>query len=161
VPTASPVGSYPTGIVAPTAFVSGSIRWTLPSAGAVGPKAVTQTALKVRLVSLALAGGLGALIWQLAGGRAIWEVLQGGSRLTGVLMVILALGLLIGFTVVFVAFHQVFFSPDTWTFRFEDTLIRLFPERFWQVAFGAVALASLVQAGLLWLASKAMIGRSA
>ena len=124
-------------------------------------KAVTRAALRIHLVALGLSVGIGVLISQFAGRRQFWEALQAGSKLTVILMVVLAIGLLIGFTVVFVAFHQVFFSPDTWTFRFEDTLIRLFPERFWQVAFGAVALATLVQAGLLWLISKGMVGRAA
>ena len=31
----------------------------------------------------------------------------------------------------FVAFHEIFFAPGTWTFSYSDTLIRLFPEKFW------------------------------
>lgn len=31
----------------------------------------------------------------------------------------------------FVAFHEVFFAAGTWTFPVTDTLIRLFPEKFW------------------------------
>jgi len=46
--------------------------------------------------------------------------------------------------VFFVAFHEVFFDPGTWVFRYSDTLIRLFPERFWRDAFLAIAALSLV-----------------
>lgn len=122
-------------------------------------KRVTQTALKVGWVGVGLVLGLSLLIWQVAGIRPVLESLQAGSRLTAILMVLLGTGLVVGFAVVFVGFHQVFFPPGTWTFRFEDTLIRLFPERFWQVAFGAVALATLVQAGLGWLIARFLLKR--
>ncbi len=122
-------------------------------------KRVTQSALKTGWVAAGLALGLSLLIWQVAGVRPALESLQAGSRLTAILMVVLGTGLVIGFAVVFVGFHQVFFPPGTWTFRFEDTLIRLFPERFWQVAFGAVALATLVQAGLVWLIARFILKR--
>jgi integral membrane protein (TIGR01906 family) len=50
----------------------------------------------------------------------------------------------------FVAFHQVFFAPGTWTFNTSDTLIRLFPEKFW---FDAVlTISGLSLAGGLLLA---------
>ena len=42
---------------------------------------------------------------------------------------------LLSFGVFFVAFHNVFFDPGTWMFEFSDTLIRLFPERFWRDIF--------------------------
>ena len=71
------------------------------------------------------------------------------------------LGLIAAFSVLFVFFHQVFFDPDTWTFLFSDTLIRLFPQRFWEVAFGAVAVATLLQAGLLYLISRFLLSRTA
>ena len=123
-------------------------------------KRVTQSTLKVGWVGVGLVLGLSLLIWQVAGGRPALESLQAGSRLTAILMIVLGTGLVVGFAVVFVGFHQVFFPPGTWTFRFEDTLIRLFPERFWQVAFGAVALATLLQAGLVWLIGKSLLDRS-
>jgi integral membrane protein (TIGR01906 family) len=50
---------------------------------------------------------------------------------------------LIAFSVFFVYFHEVFFDTGTWVFRFSDTLIRLFPERFWRDTFIAIGLLSL------------------
>ncbi len=47
---------------------------------------------------------------------------------------------LVAFGVIFVAFHNVFFEAGTWTFLYSDTLIRLFPERFWRDTFLAVGL---------------------
>jgi uncharacterized membrane protein len=51
----------------------------------------------------------------------------------------------------FSAFHSLFFEGDSWIFLYSDTLIRLFPIRFWQDAFlwGAViALAGGIGLGL-------------
>jgi len=120
-------------------------------------KQVTQSALRVRRVGAGLILVLVLVVWRGVGGRLVLETLQDGSRLTAILMLVLGVVLLVGFAVIFVGFHQVFFDPNTWTFRFEDTLIRLFPERFWQVAFGAVALATLVQAGVVWVIARALL----
>lgn len=120
-------------------------------------KQVTQSALRVRRVGAGLILVLVLVVWRGAGARLALEALQDGSRLAAILMLVLGVVLLVGFAVIFVGFHQVFFDPNTWTFRFEDTLIRLFPERFWQVAFGAVALATLVQAGVVWVIAKALL----
>jgi len=51
---------------------------------------------------------------------------------------------LLAFGVIFVAFHNVFFPPGTWTFLYSDTLIRLFPERFWRDTFIAVGVVAAV-----------------
>jgi len=122
-------------------------------------KQVTQSALSVRRVGAGLLLVLLLVAWRGAGGRLALEALQAGSRLTAILMIALGAVLLVGFAVIFVGFHQVFFDPNTWTFRFEDTLIRLFPERFWQVAFGAVAVATLLQAGVVWLIARSVLKR--
>jgi uncharacterized membrane protein len=58
------------------------------------------------------------------------------------------------FDVFFTWFHGLFFEGDSWLFLFSDTLIRLFPIRFWEDAFllaavialgGGLALAGSVQ----------------
>ena len=43
----------------------------------------------------------------------------------------------------FAGFHSLFFEGDSWLFLFSDTLIRLFPIRFWQDAFLFAALIAL------------------
>jgi len=35
----------------------------------------------------------------------------------------------------FAGFHSIFFEGDSWLFEYSDTLIRLFPPRFWQDTF--------------------------
>jgi integral membrane protein (TIGR01906 family) len=43
----------------------------------------------------------------------------------------------------FTLFHHLFFTGDSWLFYFSDTLIRLFPMRFWEDAFLWAAILSL------------------
>ncbi len=43
----------------------------------------------------------------------------------------------------FTLFHQVFFTGDSWLFYYSDTLIRLFPIRFWEDAFLWAAILAL------------------
>ena len=43
----------------------------------------------------------------------------------------------------FTFFHQVFFEGNSWLFYYSDTLIRLFPIRFWQDAFLWAAILAL------------------
>lgn len=58
-----------------------------------------------------------------------------GGWLTVILVGVIVSAVVVGFGVFFVFFHEVFFDPGTWIFRFSDTLIRLFPERFWRDTF--------------------------
>ena len=50
----------------------------------------------------------------------------------------------------FAWFHSLFFTGNSWIFEYSDTLIRLFPIRFWQDTFLAAAI--IVLAGGLGLA---------
>lgn len=43
----------------------------------------------------------------------------------------------------FTAFHKIFFEGDSWLFFYSDTLIRLFPIRFWQDALLWAAVIAL------------------
>ena len=43
----------------------------------------------------------------------------------------------------FAGFHSLFFEGDSWLFLYSDTLIRLFPIRFWQDAFLLAAVIAL------------------
>jgi integral membrane protein (TIGR01906 family) len=67
---------------------------------------------------------------------------------------------LVAFSVFFVFFHQVFFESGTWVFRFSDTLIRLFPQRFWRDAFIAIGLLSLAGGLTLGLVFKPRTGNT-
>lgn len=64
-----------------------------------------------------------------------WRAFSRGGLATLLLIVVIIFGVLASFDWLFTAFHRVFFEGDTWLFRYSDTLIRLFPIRFWQDAF--------------------------
>jgi integral membrane protein (TIGR01906 family) len=88
---------------------------------------------------------LGVGIWAWRGGW--WGIykngLARGGWFTVSLLVLIIFFVLFSFNTFFVTFHNVFFQPGTWQFEFSDTLIRLFPERFWQDAFimiGGIAI---------------------
>ncbi|HSK89510.1 MAG TPA: TIGR01906 family membrane protein, partial [Anaerolineales bacterium] len=119
-------------------------------------KLVTQGALRVWYAALALLLLLG--VWAWFGGW--WQEYRLGLRRGGWLMI--GLAVTIGLIVVvgiavnpnvfwnfFAGFHALFFEGDSWIFLFSDTLIRLFPIRFWQDAFlWAAAIALAVGLGL-------------
>lgn len=101
----------------------------------VDVKSALQVALAVWRISL---GGLVLLaIWAWLGGwiEAYKRGLGRGGWLTAFAIAFIILFVLVSFGVFFVAFHNVFFEPGTWMFEFSDTLIRLFPERFWRDIF--------------------------
>jgi integral membrane protein (TIGR01906 family) len=52
----------------------------------------------------------------------------------------------------FVLFHEVFFTGETWLFPYSDTLIRLFPVAFWQDGFAAAVIGMLASCLLVWFA---------
>jgi integral membrane protein (TIGR01906 family) len=124
-------------------------------------KQVTRAALKVWRIGLIASIMISLVLWRVASSSCLWEAWQSGAKLTALIMGILLIGLIAAFSVLFVGFHEIFFDPNTWTFLFSDTLIRLFPQRFWEVAFGTVAIATLFQAGLIYLVSRLLLSRSA
>lgn len=106
-------------------------------------KAVTQSSLKVWYGSILLLLLLGW--WAKSGKR--WDYFlqglkRGGWLLTGL---VITIGLFAGmaFWQFFTLFHSLFFVGDSWLFLFSDTLIRLFPIRFWQDVFLAAAIITL------------------
>ncbi len=72
-----------------------------------------------------------------------------GTGITVFVLVALVVYLLINFNTFFTQFHRVFFEGDTWLFLWSDSLIRLFPVKFWEDAFIFVGGGAIVEAGLL------------
>lgn len=98
----------------------------------------------ILLLILAVSAGLA---W-----RGGWKIslltgLARGGWLTAGLIAALGTIAATSFWQFFSAFHGLFFSGDSWLFLYSDTLIRLFPLRFWQDAvlyiFGGAALCGL------------------
>jgi integral membrane protein (TIGR01906 family) len=67
-----------------------------------------------------------------------------GGWLTAGLVVGIGLFAVISFWQFFSVFHSLFFESGSWQFLYSDTLIRLFPLRFWQDAFLFVGLLDIV-----------------
>jgi integral membrane protein (TIGR01906 family) len=85
-------------------------------------------------------------VWFLMLGLGLWarfggwwpEYVRGirrGGWLTVGLVAVIGIFAGISFWQFFTVFHELFFNGDSWLFLYSDTLIRLFPMRFWQDAF--------------------------
>lgn len=108
----------------------------------VDVKIAIQAALNVWRIGLAALVLLAIWSW-LGGWIGVYQHgLARGGWLTAIAIAVIILFVLLSFGVFFVAFHNVFFEPGTWMFEFSDTLIRLFPERFWRDIFIYVGVLS-------------------
>jgi integral membrane protein (TIGR01906 family) len=118
-------------------------------------KLVTQAALKVWYGVLAALAALG--IWARRG--SWWQaylrgLVRGGWIMLGLVLLVGFFGAL-AFRQFFTLFHALFFEGDSWLFLYSDTLIRLFPMRFWQDAFLTAALIAVAGAfGLIFALKK-------
>lgn len=77
------------------------------------------------------------------------DALRGGAVLTLALLIAIATLMLTSWEAFFTGFHELLFPPDTWTFPTSDTLIRLYPERFWMDVGIMIVGVVLIQAGLV------------
>lgn len=115
----------------------------------VDVKNVVGISMIVLWVALGLLLFSGTVAW-LGGWLPLYaNALARGGWLTVALTVSIILFVLLAFGVIFVWFHEIFFEAGTWSFYYSDTLIRLFPERFWRDTFLIVAgLPALIGAAL-------------
>lgn len=111
---------------------------------------VTLGALNVWYIALALLIMLGAWSWREKRMQTYRQGLMRGGWLmvwlAGAIGLIVVVGIVINpnvFMSLFVGFHSLFFEGDSWLFLYSDTLIRLFPIRFWQDAFLFAAVIAL------------------
>jgi integral membrane protein (TIGR01906 family) len=94
-----------------------------------------------------------------AGPLAIWAIARSRRRAARALLrgswvtigLLLAVGvyMTLSWQSFFTRFHQIFFDSGTWLFDYSDTLIRLFPIRFWIAVALAIVALLFVQATLL------------
>lgn len=73
------------------------------------------------------------------------KVMWGGWATLG-LVTLLVLSTFLDFSALFTGFHRIFFTGDTWLFYTSDSLIRLFPERFWSDAFIYIGILTIASA---------------
>ena len=114
-------------------------------------KNLTQAALKVWYFVLVVLLGFGIWAWRANWLTAYKQMLGSGGKATVIVIGVLILGIMVGFNAVFTGFHRIFFMGDTWLFSYSDTLIRLFPIRFWRDVFIALGLFSLSGGVALWV----------
>jgi integral membrane protein (TIGR01906 family) len=103
-------------------------------------------------LGLSLAGVIAAMIWVggatlfVASGQAqdvVATTLLKASLFTLGLLAAVASFMVISWGQFFTTFHRIFFEGSTWIFPRSDTLIRLFPNRFW-IDIGATIVGLLV-----------------
>jgi integral membrane protein (TIGR01906 family) len=122
----------------------------------VDVKMVARAAFAVLAVTIILFTLLSvALSASPEGRRALRQGLFGGGLVTLAILMGLLLAVLLDWDSFFTQFHELFFASGSWVFEYSDTLIRLFPVRFWQDAALTVgglsgAGAILVMAGTWW-----------
>lgn len=121
-------------------------------------KVVTRGVLWVWVISLILSAVAAGLLYRFGHVSELRAGLLGGTGLTLAILLGLVTYLLINFDTFFVQFHRIFFEGDTWLFLWTDSLIRLFPVRFWQDAFtfvgGAAILEALALGAFAWFKLK-------
>ena len=111
-------------------------------------------ALRSQLIALVLIGAL-ALGLARTRFRAVVPLgLLAGAVATLATAVLAVPLILLGFDGFFTRFHEVFFSGDSWQFNNADTLIRIYPEQFWQdvsrLAAGIAVAQALALVPLAW-----------
>jgi integral membrane protein (TIGR01906 family) len=98
-------------------------------------KVVIQHTLVIWRISLITLMLLGLLAW--IGNRLpdYRDGMRRGGWLSAGLVIAIGLFATLAFWKFFTVFHSLFFKGDSWLFAYSDTLIRLFPLRFWQDVF--------------------------
>jgi integral membrane protein (TIGR01906 family) len=98
--------------------------------------------------ALVVVGGLILLLARRATRAHGYAALFVGGLLTTGLLGFLVAFVLVGWRTFFIGFHEIFFAPGSWTFDWSDSLIRLFPDRFWFDA-GVLLVGAALVAGIL------------
>ena len=98
-------------------------------------KNVVKGAMRMLEISILILALLALWAWKGKWSKAYLKGLQRGGMVTLIFIGLIILSVLTAFNYIFIIFHEIFFKAGTWTFLYSDTLIRLFPERFWQDTF--------------------------
>ena len=114
-------------------------------------QSVFQGILRVWQVAFVLLLLLGSIFWQHGERKAFASALQSGGVLTSGLILSIALLAIFAWQTWFNLFHRFLFVPGSWLFSYSDTLIRLFPVKFWFDATLTISVLSFVGGLLLVL----------
>ena len=114
-------------------------------------KGIFQVVLRVWQVAFILFLLLGFIFWQNGQRMALASALQYGGLLTSGTIFTIALLAIFAWQTWFDLFHRFLFVPGSWLFSYSDTLIRLFPVKFWFDATLTISVLSFVGGLLLVL----------
>ena len=110
---------------------------------------LVQQALVVWVVSIILLASMGVWAWRANRMPVFWKGAARGGWMTAGLIIAILILVATSFDALFTQFHYLFFEGDTWLFYYDDTLIRLFPMKFWQDAFALLGSLTLLASLLL------------
>ena len=120
----------------------------------VDVKVVTRAAFFVLAGTLIVVPLCVLYLWRNGRRHQLREALLRGAIFTLGGIVAVIFGAVIAWDMFFSLFHRLFFADGTWIFYTSDTLIRLYPEKFWfdtALIIGIVVIGgALLIAGLAW-----------
>lgn len=132
-------------------FEDGSALYSQRELGhMVDVKNLAQRALSLWYLGLTILVGLGIWAWRAEWWRDYKKFMAIGGKITVAAIGVLIVFIVISFNQIFVGFHRIFFEGDSWLFYFSDTLIRLFPIRFWQDVFIYIGAMTLSGGLVFW-----------
>lgn len=102
---------------------------------------------------------LGVLAWRTRGLADYFRAFIWGGFATLGLVALMVLSTFLDFSALFTGFHRIFFTGDTWLFYTSDSLIRLFPERFWSDAFLYIGIFTIAGALIAIFGGRAIAKR--
>jgi integral membrane protein (TIGR01906 family) len=107
------------------------------------------------VAALAFLGGTIVLYALRCSRHRVPAVLVSSSLLTLGLLGAIAAYMILGWNSFFTTFHRIFFEGESWIFDYSDTLIRLFPVRFWMdvalVIVGLLVIQVILIGGAGWV----------
>jgi len=113
-------------------------------------KVLTQGLLKVWYGVLAVLVLLGLWAWRGEWVDEFKAMLARGGLVTLLAILAVLLFAALSFNAFFISFHRIFFEGDSWLFLYSDTLIRLFPLRFWRDVVIVIGVLTIGGAAALW-----------
>ncbi len=96
---------------------------------------LAQIMMKIWYAMLALLLVFGIWAWRSHWWRQFRRGIWQGGWFTVAIVVAIVVFLVTNFNLLFTDFHHLFFQGNSWLFSYSDTLIRVFPLRFWQDIF--------------------------
>jgi integral membrane protein (TIGR01906 family) len=115
-------------------------------------QSVFQVIVRFWQVAFVLLLFLGLILWVTGEHRQFAATIQSGGLFTSAMILTIALPAIFAWQFWFNIFHLFFFQPGSWLFSYSDTLIRLFPVKFWFDATLTISVLSVMGGlSLAWM----------